>query len=233
MTKAGNYYGILLLVGAFVAAHYCRRFTSKIKHRWQALSAGVGVAYVFVNILPELEEHRPIVAGSAMGSLLDAEKRIYLWGLAGLIAFAGLSRLRFVQRSSKPVFWGAIAGWGIYMLLIGYLLLHREDSSVYSLWLFTFAMGLHIFMLDNELMERFEGSYAPWGRMALICCLLLGWEMGVADALPEGLTSRLFAFVAGGVIITSAHEELSVEECGRFGWFAVGAAAYAVVLMLI
>jgi bacteriorhodopsin len=94
-------------------------------------------------------------------------------------------------------------------------------------------MGLHIFMLDNELMERFEGSYAPWGRMALICCLLLGWEMGVVDALPDTLTSRLFAFVAGGVIITSVHEELSVEEFGRFGWFAVGAAAYAVVLMLI
>jgi hypothetical protein len=233
MTKAGNYYGILLLVGAFVAAHYCRRFTSQIKHRWQALSAGVAVAYVFVNIIPELEEHRPIVAGSAMGMGLDAEKRIYLWGLTGLIAFAGLSRLRFAQRSHGIVFWGAMTGWGIYMLLIGYLLLHRENPSVSSLWLFIFAMGLHIFMLDNELMERFEGSYEPWGRMLLICCLLLGWEMGVVDALPENLTSRLFAFVAGGVIITSAHEELSVERSGHFAWFAFGAAAYAVVLMLI
>jgi hypothetical protein len=198
------------------------------------------MAYVFVNVMPELEEHRPIVAGSVAGTLLDAEKRIYLWALSGFVAFAGLSRLRFVQRTNgargdgaRIVYWGAMTGWGIYMMLIGYLMLHREDASMLSLWLFVLAMGLHILMMDGELVERFEGIYEPNGRILLVSCLLLGWALGSIDALPESLTSRLFAFVVGGVVITSAHEELSFEESGRFGWFVGGAAAYATLLMLI
>jgi hypothetical protein len=198
------------------------------------------MAYVFVNVLPELEEHRPIVASSVAGSLLDAEKRIYLWALAGFVAFAGLNRLRVVQRANGDgavgggiVYWGGMAGWGIYTMLIGYLLLHREDHSMLSLWLFVLAMGLHILMMDSELVERFEGIYEPKGRMLMVACLLLGWVLGSIDALPDTFTSRLFAFVVGGVVITSAHEELSFEEDGRFGWFVGGAAAYATLLMLI
>jgi hypothetical protein len=126
-----------------------------------------------------------------------------------------------------------MAAWGVYMMLIGYLLLHRDDASILSLWLFVFAMGLHILMMDNQLVERFAEIYEPKGRMLLVSCLLLGWVLGTVDALPDSVTSRLFAFVVGGVVITSAHEESSFEESGRFGWFAGGAAAYATLLMLI
>ena len=84
----------MLLSSAFLLARYCRRFTARIKHRWQALSAGVAVAYVFVNVIPELEEHRPTVAGTAIAIVLSAEKRIYLWALAGCIVFAGLAQTR-------------------------------------------------------------------------------------------------------------------------------------------
>jgi hypothetical protein len=240
MTATVSFCGILLLASAFAAARYGRRFTVKIHRRWEAISAGVAMAYVFVNVIPELEEHRPVVAGSVMGTLLDAEKRIYMWALAGFIAFAGLSRLRFVERASGPrpyaggtVYWGAMTGYALYMLLIGYLLLHREDPSMLSLWLFVFAMGLHIFMVDNQLVEQFEGIYERRGRILLASCLLVGWALGIVNALPDSFTSRLFAFVVGGVAITSAHEELSVEERGRFWWFVGGAAFYATLLMLI
>jgi hypothetical protein len=240
MTAAISICAILLLSSAFWAAHFSHRFTSRITRRWQALSAGVAMAYVFVNVMPELEEHRPIVASSVAWTLLDAEKKVYLWALAGFVVFAGLDRLRAVQRangerggSTGIAYWGAMAGWGIYTMLIGYLLLHREDHSMLSLWLFVLAMGLHILMMDNALVEKFKGIYEPRGRMLLVSCLLLGWALGSLDALPENFTSRLFAFVAGGVVITSAHEELSFEKEGGFGWFVGGAAAYATLLMLI
>jgi len=240
MTTAISFVGILLLASAFLAAHYCRRFTVRIKRRWQALCAGVAVAYVFVNVIPELEEHRPIVAASSAGTLLDAEKKIYLWALGGFVTFAGLSRLGFVQGANRDrpqaagiFYWGTMAGYAMYVLLIGYLLTHREDASMLSLWLFVFAMGLHVFMVDTELVDHFEGIYQPWGRWLLVSCLLWGWAMGIVHALPDSFTSRLFAFVVGGVVITSAHEELPVEESGRFWWFVGGAAFYATLLMLI
>jgi hypothetical protein len=229
--------GALLLSSAFPLACYFRRFTARIKHRWQALSAGVAGAYVFVNIIPELEVHRPIIAVSAMGALLDAEKRVYLWALAGFVTFVGLSRLRYLTPSralgASLVYWAEMAGYSLYTLLLGYLLVHREDATLLSLELFVFAMGLHLFMLDNELAEQFEGGYEPRGKILLASFVLVGWVLGTADAFPDFLTSRLFAFVVGGVVITSANEELPVEEGGRFWWFVGGAAFYAILLMLI
>ena len=229
--------GALLLSSAFPLAQYCRRFTARIKHRWQALSAGVAVAYVFVNAIPELEVHRPIVADPTMGTLLDAEKRIYLWALAGFVTFVGLSRLRFFTPSralgASLAYSAEMAGYSLYTLLLGYLLVHREEATLLSLELFVFSMGLHLFMLDNELVEQFESRYEPRGRILLASFVLVGWVLGIADSFPAFFTSRLFAFVVGGVVITSAQEELPVEEGGRFWWFVGGAAFYAILLMLI
>jgi hypothetical protein len=163
MTAATSFCGILLLVSAFVAAHFCHAFTAQIKRRRQALSAGVAVAYVFVNVVPELEEHRPIVAISATGTLLDT-------GEANLSL--GASRVHHLRRTHAATSSPA-ERWGIYTPLIGYLLLHREDLSMLSLWLYVFAMGLHIFM--------------PRGRVLQVFCLLAGWTMGVVDALAGGV----------------------------------------------
>jgi hypothetical protein len=240
MSAPLTFAGALLLSGAFLLARYCRRFTDRIKHRWQALSAGVAVAYVFVNVIPELEEHRPIVAGTAMELVLSAEKRIYLWALAGCIVFAGLRRLEYhkpgdPRESNRAtlVYRGVMAGYSLYTLLLGYLLTHREDDTLLSLELFVFAMGLHLFMLDHELVEKFDCRYAQLGGYLLASCVLLGWLLGSLHAFPDSLTYRLFAFIVGGVVISAAHEELPGEENGRYLWFVGGAGFYATLLLLI
>jgi hypothetical protein len=229
--------GSLLLATAFALSRYCLRFTLHIERRWHALSAGVVVAYVFISLMPELEEHRPTVAGSVIGTLLDSEKRIYLWALAGFVAFGGLSRLRSAPaegpRKLAQLYSATITGYALYVFLIGYLLVRREDASVLSLFLYIFAIGLHLFMMDGELAEQFERRYQPSGRALLASCVLLGWALGIAGAFPDPVTSRLFAFLAGGVLITAVHAEMRAEESARFGWFVGGAAAYATVLMLI
>jgi hypothetical protein len=227
----------LVLASAFVLSRYFRKYTLQIERRWHALSAGVVVAYVFVNIMPELEEHRSTVAGTAFGAWLDVEKRIYLWALAGFVAFAGLARLR-TSPANDPhqaalFYAGVISGYSLYNLLIGYLLVRREDESGASLALYVLAMGLHLFMTDGELAEQFEERYQPLGRMILIFSLLLGWGLGRSAAFRPSLTSRLFAFLAGGVLITSVHAELRAERGTRFWWFVGGAAAYSTILLLI
>ena len=52
MTTAISFVGILLLSSAFLIAHYCRRFTVRIKRRWQALSAGVAVGMLLQKTQP-------------------------------------------------------------------------------------------------------------------------------------------------------------------------------------
>jgi hypothetical protein len=119
------------------------------------------------------------------------------------------------------------------MLLIGYLLVSREAASMLSLGLYVFAIGLHLFIMDGELAEQFEGRYEPVGRVLLACSLLLGWALGIGGVLPDPLTFRLFAFLAGGVLITAVHAEVRAEEGTRFWWFVGGGAAYGAVLMLV
>lgn len=126
-----------------------------------------------------------------------------------------------------------LAGYALYTLLIGYLLVRSEDNSVLSLGLFVFAIGLHLFMVDGEFAEQFEHRCESDGRLLLICSVLLGWALGIIDAFPDSFTSRLFAFLAGGVLITGVHAEVRAEQGTRFWWFVGGAAAYATLLMLI
>jgi hypothetical protein len=125
-----------------------------------------------------------------------------------------------------------MVGYALYSLLIGYLLVRREDESLLTLGLYVFAIGLHLFMVDGELAEQFEHRYQSGSRAVLASCVVLGWALGIADAFTDSFTSRLFAFLAGGLLITSVHAEVRAEQGTRFWWFVGGAAAYGILLML-
>ena len=210
-----------------------------MKRQWEALSSGVAIAYVFLAVIPELEEHRPTIAASAAGNVLGAEKRVYLYALTGFMAFVGLNRLRCQGTDGKPgtrrfevMYWVEITGHFVYLSLIGYLLVHRDDSTLISLALYVFAMGFHLFMIDSQLAEQLGRSYDRWGRLLLTFSIPLGWGLGIGDVLSDSLTSRLFAFVLGGVVVLSAYEELPAHH-GRFEWFLCGAFGYAMLLLLV
>ena len=66
----------------------------------------------------------------------------------------------------------------------------------------------------------------------LAASVLLGWLAGVTVELSEVVLARLFAILAGGVVITSLRAELPREREGRFWYFSLGAVAYAAVLIL-
>src|SRR5262249_24365522 len=152
-------------------------------------------------------------------------------------AFAGLSRLRSGPVSGNLrtgwLYSGTVLGYALYVLLIGYLLVRREDTSVLSLALYVFAIGLHLLMVDDELAEQYQHRYESGGRWLLVVGVLMGWALGIAGALPDPVTSRLFALLAGGVLITAVHAEVRAEKEPRFWWFVGGSATYATILMLI
>jgi len=65
----------------------------------------------------------------------------------------------------------------------------------------------------------------------LAASVMAGWVLGVAASLSENVFARLFALLAGGVVITSLQSELPDDRRGRFWPFCLGAAAFAVVLL--
>ncbi|GET41554.1 hypothetical protein MiSe_63660 [Microseira wollei NIES-4236] len=111
------------------------RFAPIPRSRWLSAAGGVSVAYVFVHILPELNQHQAVLEQVESGVISYLEHQVYLIALLGLTVFYGLERMAKLSRqrgkgdiTSPGVFWLHIASFSIYNALIGYLLLHRNRA---------------------------------------------------------------------------------------------------------
>ena len=214
------------------------------RSRWLSMAGGVSVAYVFLHLIPEVAEAQDPVE-AAVGDPLGLDQRhVYLVALLGLATFYGLDRLaegsREQQRdageedrTSSGVFWIHIGSFAVYNLLIGYLLLHREERTRHALLFFFLAMALHFVVNDYGLREHHKDQYARTGRWIIAAAVLIGVGVGIAAEIPEAVIGALIAFLAGGVILNVLKEELPKERKSRFGSFALGTAGYAVLLLTL
>jgi hypothetical protein len=213
------------------------------RSRWLSAAGGISVAYVFVHLLPDLAEEQETIREAAGEGFNFLEYHVYLVALIGLAAFYGLERSAKTSRRRKRsagdedstgagIFWVHAASFTVYNALIGYLLLHREEPGVWSLILFAFAMGVHFVVNDYGLRRDHKGTYDRIGRWVLAAGILAGWVVGLFFEVSEAAIAVLFGFLAGGVIMNVLKEELPEDHESRFWAFALGAAAYAVVLLV-
>ena len=93
-------------------------------------------------------------------------------------------------------------------------------------------MALHFRIIDHSLREEHGRAYDRTGRWVLAVSVLVGWMVGATTSLSPVVSARLFAVLAGGVVITSLSAELPGDREGRFWPFCLGAAAYTVLLFL-
>ena len=211
---------------------------------WLSIAGGISVAYVFVHLLPELAEGQETIAEAVGESLAFLEHQIYLVALVGLAVFYGLARLATSSRrqrrrtgkedsTSSGVFWLHIASFGVYNLLIGYLLVHRLATGLEALLLFFIAMALHFVVNDHGLREQHKEAYLRTGRWMLAAAVLIGWVVGLLSEISEVAIAMLTAFLAGGVVMNVLKEELPEERESRFWAFALGAAFYAALLLAL
>ena len=119
----------------------------------------------------------------------------------------------------------------LYNMVVGYLLLSRSAAGVRVLTLFVFAMMLHLIVLDHELVRQYGIRYASRGRVALALGVPAGVLLGMTGGIVEGLFPRMFALVAGGVVMTSAGAEVPREREGRYWYFVMGAVLYTIFLL--
>ena len=234
--------GVLIFFAAYAFAANIRSLTTGFRRRWAALSAGVSLAYVFMDIVPELAERSEYIREAALYAI-NPVKRIYAITLLGMLTFVALAHLGKIksnedqgEHAPEVSDWYTlihIGGFALYNVLIGFLAVGRSRVSIFSLCIYVFAIALHMIMIDGMLTEIHSNSYTRWGRKALALAILVGWLLGITGTLSELTFSRLFAFLAGGIVITSANEEFPRGDQGRFWYFVGGAVLYAVLLVLV
>ena len=115
---------------------------------------------------------------------------------------------------------------------IGYLVVERAERGALALAVYAFAMAVHFLIVDHSLDEEHGRAYASRGRWLLAASVMVGWLIGVATPLSEVMVARLFAVLAGGVVLTSLRAELPDDREGRFWPFCLAAVLFAIVLIL-
>ena len=232
---------VLAIVHAYAGSAVAQR------RRWgpRALSAGAGiaVAYVFLELMPDLAEQQHYVSGSGLLPVL--ERHVYVLALLGLtVAFwvetASRSSRRRRRAAGGPdqtgsaTFWLSVASFVILNAAIGYAVASPGDKAVEPLWMFALAMGLHFLANDHSLVEHHGERYDSTGRWLLVAGLLSGWIVGIVPRLevpPEAL-ALVLAYIAGGMIMNVLRHELpDTDRSADVAAFAVGATVYGILVL--
>jgi zinc transporter ZupT len=226
------------------------RFSPIPRSKWLSFAGGVAVSYIFLHILPELQEQQLVF--DEKETLSETLKHhTYLVALLGLAFFYGMERAAKLshdahkERHDSPdrpherepesvgVFWLHIVSFGLYNALIGYLLVHKEAYSRLELLWFTIAMAFHFLVNDYGLLYHYQHYYRRRGRWILCLAIGLGWAAGAFLQLADLWFSVLFAFVAGSTILNVLKEELPEERKSNFKAFLLGVVLYSSLLLIL
>lgn len=205
--------------------------------RSKLLSAagGISVAYVFVQLLPELSE-----AAANVRNAIAVERGVYLVALLGLVLFYAVERFGRTNHGDDvgpDDAWHAAGAfafvtYGIYNAIIGYLLV-RDHETLSGLVLFGLAMGVHFVVNDHGLRENHGRQYHDAGRWFIAAAVIAGAVLGLVTTIPETVVGMLVAFIAGGVVLNVMKEELPAERESSLWAFLAGAGGYTALLLAI
>jgi hypothetical protein len=245
MTIAGleSFAAILTWMVPFFLGGRLRLGASIERRSLLSAAGGISIAYVFVDIMPEMARMQAIFANASFGYQLPfPNHRVYTSALVGFITFYSLENMIVTSRPNRQVntneggsliSWVHIIGFGFYSALVGYLLQIEKDQRLGSLVLYTLAMFFHFWLVDHSLRVEHKDLYDSFGRWVIASAVLAGWTLGIAGVSSDFVLPTLMGFLAGGVVVNSIKKELPEKGEGRALPFVLGALVYALLLLLI
>ncbi len=205
-----------------------------------SFAGGVAVAYVFLDMLPNLVEYnKPIGEFLIKNQSLTpfAELLIYIFSLFGFLIYYGFDLLAERYRDQGHDDWLVyslhLAMFCLYNFLITYTMSLRAISSITATILFTLAMALHFVLTDRKFCRFYQVQFSHIGRFLLISALLIGWLCSVIfDPVNVLIAALMISFLAGSVLLNVFREELPAAGLTSYCWFAFGAVLITFILSL-
>ena len=212
---------------------------------WLPASAGVAIAYVFMDIFPHLAKSREKLANVTDGSVYGfLTHNVYLVALAGFAIYLGIILLEMTYRqnqsaeislASAPVTVKVeITSLVAYNFLIGYLLAEQLTHRPEPVILFALAMAIHMAGIDCLLRDHFSNLYDRALRFAFTASLYAGWLTGVVVEISDATLALWFSFLAGGIIVVATVLELpKIRSPRQYTFFCAGACCFSVLVLAV
>jgi hypothetical protein len=235
------WFALGFIAAVHLLAGHLRFLSVRPRSRWLSAGGGVGVAYVFLHLLPDLQAHHEALRGAA--GEFSPWQHAYVIALLGLVAFYGLEhraqRSRKEGKSPEPgatspqVFWISVGAFAVYNALLCYLIAREIRHDGAGQLLFPIAIAVHFAVNDFALHQHHKRLYDRYGRALLASAAVLGGIAGKLIVVPEGVMASLMALLIGSMILNVLKEELP-EVCeSRFIPFLLGAFGYSALLLAI
>jgi hypothetical protein len=234
---------LIVLVQLFVQR---LRFLDRPQSLWPDIFSGVGLGYVFVEILPHLASKQEMLLEATDAGLLGfLEHHAYLMAMAGFLLYLAIALSGERARSQRAPEESTISGLPVavgfgaismaaYAFLIGYMLAEQCTHGAGSGFGFALAMAAHFLGLGHFYRHRDPWLYDAGLRYVLGGALYAGWAVGAIGELSDRLYALLFTFLAGGIIIITAVFELPrVKSWRQYAGFCAGAIVFSALIVAV
>ena len=230
---------VVLMMAHMLSPWIARHLRQEGKH-FISFAGGVSVAYVFLDMLPNLVEYNKPIGEFLIGNdwlTPFTELSIYIVALVGFLMYYGLDlvaeRYQTERHEANSVYRLHLFMFCLYNLLITHTMSLRALSGLTYVGLFTFAMALHFILTDRKFSRFYPTQFNRLGRAALLSSLFLGWLLSVIfDPARVLFVAFMVAFLAGSILLNVFREELPKSNLASFRWFALGSVLIGVILLL-
>lgn len=197
--------------------------------RFLSFAAGISFAYVFVDLLPELEKEQPVLKQTFDTLIPYLDRHAYVIALIGVLFFYGLHTRS--QTKSARNFWISTTGYLLFNFFVGASLSDSTDPELQPLALFTVAMGMHYFIWDHNASIDNNKIYEKQARWLLVAALFTGYIVGYLSHIPEAIVAVTVSFIAGGVLLNVLRYELPKREQVGYLFFVMGSLLYTAIIL--
>ncbi len=209
------------------------------KHRWISFAGGVSLAFVFLEIFPELSHAQEELQHSESVFLQYLENHVYILALMGLMFFYLLDVLvlkinkhQAVNQDIPTIFWVHISVFAMVNLTTGYLIQELSHTNLVDCLFFFAAIALHFFIIDEHLRLHHQSPYDRIGRWLLVACIILGAIEGQATILSPLIVTVIWSFLAGNIILNVLKRELPDETENCVLSFVMGTVVFSGLFFL-
>lgn len=226
------YWGFVALL-ILAAIHFFANRTQVSGWIWKgnflSFAGGVSFAYVFVDLLPELEKGQSVLKRSFGDILPYLDRHTYVIALLGVLFYYGLHS--HSKANSNQNFWISLSGYLLFNFFVGASLSDGNNPEIQPLLLFTIAMGMHYFISDHNQNKENQSLYDQKGRWFLVSALFLGYIVGYLTSIPDTVVAVAVSFISGGVLLNVFRYELPKREQIGYYFFLMGSLIFTLIIL--